>query len=458
MPAVPPRTFARLLRTLDGPALAAFVADLWAARGWETAVEGATVVARDPERDRRETVHCLAGAGREAEPTDVDVLVSARGRGAVPGRHAAAVDRVVGPETLRELLLYAVDRETAARVFAAHFDRPLLVEPPGPRPLDRLRPASPRQAITAGLVVALALALAIAATGGPVAQVGDGSAAGTGGTTATPVALAATPPPAGNGRLRYPPGLGTAGVIDVGALAAAHREAADQREWDLLMVHRASADPLHPDRRWVTSRQTVDRLNASRYWYRVTGLERTGAETFRSVVYDDYADGTHNFRRVAGSPEPTYRRTALPDADDGGAFAAVSARYVARYLDTTASRVEPVDVGGTTRYRVVATGTPNAIAAPVTGYTAVASVDRRGLVRRLTVEYTRADLASATTATPPTIPGADRDARQSSGTVRFRLVFRDIGDATVLRPAWYDEARAATNGTSPGPWPNDPGR
>lgn len=469
MPVVSPAAFERLLRSLDEAALAAFVADLWAARGWETTVEGATVLARDPDRDRQVTIRCEAARRGWRSPGrpdagDADVIVRADRSGSAPGDDGMADARVLGPGALRERLLYALDRDAAARLFAEHFDRPLAVEPAGPGLRDRVRAATPRDALAGGVLVLLVLGLALAASGGPVGLVGEGQPGAAAQTTATAAGTPTSsgvfyePPPAGGGLFRYPPGIGPSGVTDAAALAAAHREAVDDRRWDLLLVHRGSADLLDEDRRWVGSRQTVDRLNASRYWYRVTGLERLGGDSFRSIVYDDYADGQVNFRRVAGTPAPTYHRTRLPAADGTGVFAAASAAYVHRYLDTTASRVEFVDAGPTDRYRVVATGTPRHILLPVSNYTAVAVVGRDGLVHRLTVEFVRLDRrhAPAPTATPPAASSPVLAGQVPPGTVRFRLVFRDLGDATVGVPAWYDAARNATNGTEPGPWPNDP--
>lgn len=469
MPVVSPATFARLLRTLDGRELAAFVGDLWAARGWETTVERDRVVALDGARDRQVEIQCLA-ASRPWPPAaipEADVIVSSRDVSSLPSRVEEADSRLLGPDGLREQLLYAVDRAVAAAVFADHFDRPLVVEPPSPGPAGWRHAATSRQGVTAGLLVVLAVAVALAATGSPVGTVGIGQGGESDGAPATAPVVTEPPtspdddfepPPAGGGLFRYPPGLGSAGVTDAATLAAAHRRAVDDRRWDLLLVHRGSTDLLDANRRWVGSRQTVDRSNASRYWYRVTGLERRDADTFQSVVYDDYADGDTNYRRVAGTPEPTYHRTRLPAAGAAGVFATASAAYVHRYLETTESRVELVDAGPTGRYRVIATGIPRNILLPVSNYTAVAVVGRDGLVYHLTVEFTRLDRkdAPAPTATPPAATSPILAGRLSPGTVRFRFVFRDLGDATVAVPDWYDEARNATNGTEAGPWPNEP--
>lgn len=455
MPVVDPAAFERRLRSLDAAALAAFVADLWAARGYETTVDGTTVLARDPARDRREVIQCLGGRfGRRAIGGDADVVVSTR-----PIRVDGPDDaRVVRPDELRSMLLYAIDRETAGRLSVTHFGRPLTVDERGSRLREHLA-ALPRRARLAGValvVVAGVLALAVWGLGGPT---GSADPARLAEPAATPAAVG-TPefdrPSDGGSLFRYPPGIGPSGVTDASALAAAHRDEVAQSPWDLLIVHYGTMDPIHPDRQWVGSRQTVDRSTPSRYWYRVTGLERTGPDTFASVIYDDYADGDENYRRVADGPDPEYRRTRLPTAGSDGVFTAVASAYVERYLATSEGRVETVEFGLETRYRVVASGTPREIDGPVSNYTAVAIVDRQGLVYRLSVQYDRPDRQDATTATPPTIGTTGLAPPTTPGAVRFSLVYRDIGEATVPTPSWYEEARNATEGSDLGPWPNDP--
>lgn len=474
MPVVAPGAFGRLLRSLDDERLAAFVADLWAERGRETTVEGATVVATGGPFGGRQRIRCVTGTWRrhpEVPPMadGVDVVVAAREtrhlRTAVAGRDV----RLLGPEDVRRMVLYAVDREAAERLFAAHFGRPLALDEPATRLRGRLPAGTTPARLGVGLLVVLAVGLALGAVGG------DGSLA----LDARPVEVApapvTSPPPAAGhhptadgGRspgpesgarsaLRYPPGIGPSGVTDASSLAAAHRAAVAATSWDLLLVHRGSKDLLDPERRWVASRQTVDRRSASRYWYRVTGLERAGDGEFSTTIYDDYADGTDNYRRIAGTPAPEYRRTRLPRAGGDGVFAAAGASYVRRYLATSESRVEVVETGNGTRYRVVATGTPSEILAPVSNYTAVAVVGRRGAVYRLTVEFVRLDRRHDPypSATPASV--AAPVPAGPAGAVRFRLVYRDYGRATVGVPAWYGAARNAANGTAAGPWPNDPG-
>lgn len=464
MAVVSRESFGRLLASMDGADLAALAADLWSARGHETTVEGSRVVIDDGT-----VIRCVPSRGRRGPDSpirdpDVDVVVTAREAAetdrSVPGDRP----RVVDPEGLRGMLLYGVDRETASGLFETHFDRPITVEAATTSPVDGVAAATGRPLLGLVLLVAIAVPLAVAAGAG----VGGPPADDPGPTVPAMPVPSATPspspvesfdPPAGGGSLfRYPPGVGPSGVTDPAALAAAHREAVSPAPWDLLLIYRGSADLVHPDRRWVSSRQTVDRSTDTRYWFRVTGLARTGADSFEPVIYDDFGDDRYNYRRTAGAPAPRYRRTHVPSAGDAGVFTAVSAAYVRRYLSTTQTRVEVVPYGVTNRYRVVATGTPLAIQGPVKDYRAVAAVDRRGLVYRLEVAYTRPGTSGsgAATATPPPVVYPGLTAEEFGGSVRFRMVFRDVGDATVGVPSWYEAARNATNGTPVDPWPTDP--
>lgn len=472
MPVVDPATFARWLSSSDDEGLAAFVADLWAARGWETAVQGATVVARKPPAGRRVVIRCVGARRWWLRPRapvapDADLLVTARPRG-FAGRLGDEAARVVRPAALRDVLLYAVDRETATDLAVKHFDRPLEPDAPARTLADRLSVPPHRLRLAAGVAILAMLAVGLVLAAGPGGQLpGSQEAAVEPTQPATPPPAAGPrptadpesgyePPPAGGSLFRYPPGIGTSGITDVEELAAAHRAAVANTSWDLLIIHHGSDDLLHPDRQWIGSRQTVDRVNETRYRYRVTGLERTGPDTFESTVYDDYGDGNRNVRRVAGDPEAEYRRTRLPTVDGEGVFTAVGAGYVHRYLDTSESRVRAVEYGDGTRFRVVATGTPRRLPSAVDDYTAVALVDRRGLVHRLTVYYVRPDGPGPSTATPPPVGSAGLEPAADTGTVRFSLVYRDVGAATVSVPEWYDAAVNATNGSDIGDWPNDP--
>jgi hypothetical protein len=113
--------FRRALGRLDGPEARQFLADLLAARGYRTAVEGRSVIAESPggETTRLLVVagtRSLAAAGRGATVDTVvttggptaDAVASLIARRAARGGDPPAR---VGPETLREWLVYALGEE-----------------------------------------------------------------------------------------------------------------------------------------------------------------------------------------------------------------------------------------------------------------------------------------------------------------------------------------------------------
>jgi hypothetical protein len=122
------RSFGRLLRGLSRDELVAFVADLWALRGWVTAVEEGVVVADDGEQRRRLAVY----RDRRFRPDDppgvesVDAVVTTGGESDRAGRVAADLDAdLVTAEDLYDAAMYAVDRRDAKALLWDHFGRVL---------------------------------------------------------------------------------------------------------------------------------------------------------------------------------------------------------------------------------------------------------------------------------------------------------------------------------------------
>lgn len=453
MPAVSTAAFARQLRSLDDAELASFVADLWAARGFETTIDTPVVVAERPSGASPERIQC----GRQSigQPDEVDSVIDLSsadpaGRGSV---------RTLGPADLRAMLLYAIDRETADQLFLEHFGRPMASRAADVPIHHRIPNPSVRTLLTAGVVVVLAVGFALGASGGTLPFDGLERAA-----TPTPVPPDPSPDsdgdrPSGGGDLfRYPPGVGSSGVTDAGALAAAHRSALADSTWELRLTHDGSFDLVHPYRGWTSSEQHVVRADPTRYVYQVTGREPAANGTLIPETYADYGNGQANYRRLIGLHDHTFVRTRLPTEEPPGVFAMVSAAYVERYLTTTETEVEPVDTASSQNRRVIATGTPTGMARTVANYTAIAVVDRNGVVHRLTVEYTLLERVPEPTpngiATPyespqdvPTEPVA---------IVRFEMELSGFGTTNLTEPGWSDTAVNATNGTDLPPWPNDP--
>lgn len=468
MPPVSTAAFGRALRSLGPDERAAFVADLWTARGFETTVEGTTVVATHPGRSGRTRIAC-GPTNRGLE--DVDAVIALEEASGADSADA----RVIGAGDLREMLLYALDRDEARALTERHLGRPLVSPASASANLIGSPRPTRRQLVALGLLVVVVAGLAVGTSTGPVAHP-DSSVEATDAPvppttrteTGTPRPFQATRIPlafagprtarAGGDLFRYPPGLGTSGVTEVEALASAHRSVLADERWSLRMVHDGTLDLLHPFRRWDTVEQTLVRTGPTRYRFDVVGVAQHANASFTSVTYVDYGDGTANFRREYGPPSNRFRRTRLPTDGPPGVFASVSASYVRRYLATTESRTDPIQIEGQPHTLVAASGTPKAFARTVTNYTAIAVVDRRGVVERLVVEYTllrRVPDPDPNGIATPYAPD-DEVPTEPIGQVRFEMVLSDRGTATLTAPSWYEQARAATNGSTLPPWPNEP--
>jgi hypothetical protein len=394
------------LRRLDGEALAALVADLWAARGFETRRAGGVVVATRDGRTSRIAVRGLGG------PTDgpVDVAVDPRGRRARRGA-AGSADRtgarVVDAAALREMLWYAVDRETAATLCERHLGTPpdRLAPPLAVRLRRRLRVPSlpdgrdrrrgprspfsgPRSAPLSRSPVALAVALVLlagVAGAAGVALTDDGRVRGGATPTAEPTAAAVpsdTPRPVFPG-LAAVPGVTAAGVTDPAALAAAHDRALGDRYSLWIDVYR----PADGAPNSTVRQRDVDVSVAGDRYLLEAALERDRGDRPLLAVYDDgerlyvtdYRNGTVERRAL---PANATSPATVPSPD------VLRRVIVTRYLSTPRTNVSTVvEEDGRQYYRVVGTGAPAGDLAGVTDYTVVALIDGRGLVADLSARY-----------------------------------------------------------------------
>lgn len=121
----------RRLRRLDPDELARFVAALWAATGWNTAVRGDRVLARRREPDERQVLRVVGSAGALAgllarPPRDADRVVAPVGSRLAAAVAARTGREVVDAAALHERLAYAVPRGARERLVEEFL-------PPGPR-------------------------------------------------------------------------------------------------------------------------------------------------------------------------------------------------------------------------------------------------------------------------------------------------------------------------------------
>lgn len=115
----------RRLRRLDKPALARFVAALWAGAGWSTAVRGTRVVAsRRTPRPERRIIANVAGPRALADalvrpPDDADLLVAPAGGAVARLLEVRTGRRVLDADDLHERLTYGIDDAAREHVLSA---------------------------------------------------------------------------------------------------------------------------------------------------------------------------------------------------------------------------------------------------------------------------------------------------------------------------------------------------
>jgi hypothetical protein len=423
------RVLGHHLRRLDGDAFAAFVADLWTARGYETRRDGGRVRAA-----RGGTALTIAAGpvGRDAADADVDAVVTPR----VDPRLGGTDARVVDAADLRDALWYALDRETARALCARHLGAPPadLRPPLRRRARERLRavesPVSP--ATVAVLLVVLVAAGALgtsrpaavdpaplAASDGGTAVDADGTAtdATTGAGTAT---AEPTGPPPGT-----VPGLGPDGVTDPLALVAAHERALGNRSYTIWI------DSYQPREGVVDTTRVQRDVDVAVAGERYLLVETEVVDGTRTRVRSVYHDGTDSFLADGPAHNVTFRRyrdtSAVPGSIDPTTFAgSVVQRSVTTISTDVTARVR---VGTRTLYRVEGGGRPSLnTLGRVANYTVVLLVAESGLVVDGRVSYT---------------------ALTSRGTfdVRFEWTYDRLGRTQVEPPTWY-EARFGGDGTA----------
>ncbi|MFB6074834.1 MAG: hypothetical protein ABEJ89_07465 [Haloarculaceae archaeon] len=253
---------------------------------------------------------------------------------------------------------------------------------------------------------ALAVALLVALAGCNAFGGGSGDAT----PTVTPAPVP-DPTPTERPGAAAVPGLSEAGVVDVDALAAAHRAALANRTY-VRTVERRNGNR--------TMRSTLRVADQRTYAYEASApslVANTSA----------YADGETLYTRHSRRDQvyPRYERTGTV-APAVERYAGAMLGPVRRYFPARDAQVAAISVRNRRHYEVIG-HTPPAGAAPgVENYTVRAVIERTGLVRSLFVSY---DLV--------------RDGRSRSVLVRIHYVFRPV---TIERPAWVTRR-----------WPTTPG-
>ena len=454
------RAIAARLRRLDTAAGRQFVADLWAARGYEI---------HSPENGHgADGSDGAIEATRGNETTTLGVVSPSR-LGAIPlpaldhdavvvlGDPAWVADRVdgdtrvLGAEDLAEMLLYAVDRPVADDLCERHLGAPperlrLPVTAALGRHLRSLTPSGPSlgsglRVAGVGLAVVL-VAVALATLGssgapGPAAPEAGLDAASSGTGEGSEAAAAVSTEDVGEFPETYPPGTADLlppgvtreGIEDAAALGRAHSQRLEERSYAFTVTRHqpaanGSATPAQPalDRYLFgaipqpgVTHTTQFAVAGDAYRSRASLENEAGARVRAGVFFTDgewyvaaplYGNTSFRSAPVSGSvgPGPDTYRTELVD----------------RYLSSPETELTGVvDRDGRRLYRIVANGTPRPFPDLFTrNYTAVALVDSRGVVHDLSVSYA-------------IVSDDDR------AIVETSVSYGSFGEVAVRPPPWY---------------------
>lgn len=388
---VDPDVLEARIRRLDSDGLAAFVDDLWTARGFETTRNEAHVVARRDGTKR--VLHVLTGsATTPVEATrSVDIVVAA-GRPRAGAALAAELDaRLRDAADLTGMLRYAIGRDAAADLCETHLGAAPdeLTFPPRAR-VRRAVDGVALETVAATVVVALLVAVGAGAGLGFAGSAIGGSgttddaavsgetvtnggsddpttATAEGGSTATAAGRADSVPVAG---------VSETGIRNASRLARAHAAAVSETtSYTIWFDHYTPADGSGQVQYDVDVRVQDERSSVQ--------TSREGPEGDTRLLETVYFDGTDryvaadeivNFSRVDDHP-PTATPRAVPFMRP--------AEMVRTYLATTESTVSAAGE----RYRLTGTGRPAALPDTVADYEMTALVDERGFVRTFEAEF-----------------------------------------------------------------------
>ena len=477
MTSVPGPAFRTHLATLDRETVTAFVAAVYAARGWAVDRDGDDLVATPPHAERPRRLVVRAGAAEET------------GDG---GNEHDAGRIVVDAATLHELVAYALPADERARLCRTFLDRdpdsfggdeddtgadadagtadatatptatrcgpetyatdengvdaePVPATPVGDgkrgvtpaddeRSMDRAGgavdepnaapdgppPDRPERSEWLGRVAVVGLALSLA-LGGIVTATGAG---GLGGDSPAAAVFGGNETASEASANAFPRGVDETGVTDASALANAHEATLSNRSYRLTITYREFEDG---ELRGV-AHERVRVASPDRYRSRVRRLGTLRHDATVVASGSAYANGSTSYVRTAdGVRQRTEIRSPLVAASaDSVGFVDRTERTVRWYLSTNDSRiVGRTERNGTATYRLAFEGDPWPASGNVTGR---ARVDEDGLVRELYREYT-----------PRIEPN-----------VRVEVTIRIVpGPVTVTRPAWLAAANDTDDGRAP---------
>lgn len=448
MPLPSEEAFRQLFRELGAAERLTFVAELWTARGWETTVvDGAVIAVRDGEQQRI----CVLNPGRfgTAVPDDADVLVPVQDRPSVRTASRRAGIRYVPPAELRKRLLYGVDRDTAATLFAEAFGHPLDAETHvGPSRSEQLRSVASelRQhsqdrfggspIAVSVLVVALLVGVAVA---GPVLVPNDADRAEV--VETTTLSPGETDPAGGSGgegtdteeNLVLPPGVVESSINDRSALIEAHQLAVTDRQRTLHVAADGPPNATFMSGRLVwnytmraegSSHYTVD---ANATYPPESASARAGPTTVRTSVFSN--DGV-TYRRRVNATGTAYDRYPIEKGGNASMFTDDVSRFLRMYLRGKQWSVDCVTESDAqdAHCSVIMSGVPAAFP-KAESYRVSATIKPSGLVSSFSVSYT--------------LPDTDGDGTRD--LVRLGFEYEALDTTTVSEPAWLPEAKNETS-------------
>ncbi len=434
----------RLLREVDPETAAAFVADLFEARGYAVDRVGAQRIAAESDGETM----TIAVHHPEGEPiaggSDIDRVVAIDGAGwggdADPMTVAA----------LQRQLAYAVDRPVASALLETHFDWTPADGLPAGTDTDSasgvkagLRQPGDQGRALAVVVLLVALlagsAVALTSTGGGIGSATDGPDGTTGDAAATPGSNAdaeptatATATPVGTAESdggtgdssepeRYddaPPGIVGPNKVNIYDAAGAFWDELDGESYQLSIAYREYATGYLVGAYLETLRVESN----ERYAVDVSRVGGTETRPLTIGKVDQYANGSVRYLRY-GNGTVTAEPTAPYDR-----FMVNATQYLAWFLSSENSSIDSRETrGNTTIYRVRTEGDldPRFDDARGTLYTT-----GDGLVRYARWEYRPAD---------------HPDLR-----VVFEMRVTDVGSTRVTAPDWVGNETVRTVGETAG--------
>jgi len=399
MEVVDATTFERLLSGLRDGEFAAFVEEIWNHRSIPCRV--VTAVPSDDVTDDEVTVvrvlpvtsrlwlrARLGTVGLDLE--GVDVLVAS-----LDDERLRAVTRdtdvtFVGPAELRNLTLYAIDRDACRDLFRKYFDRPFVSEDTDEKSrecleaLDRrteafaatLRSRYP-YAIVVLLVGALLVGILVGIAG-PLSEHQSGIFPREAAEGSAEESRSATMERVASG--------------DVSPLVEQHRTAVQSSSVVVTITHHHGRGGFLTRARWVQSTHVISIASDGSYRISINGrLSPTTIGATAQPVQMEVRGNDENCHATVYQDTEQLSPDQICDrirADGVHTYAgAITGSYIDRYLNRTEPRIQPIEGNPGETYRIVAEQPPPDFPATPTNYTAVAVVNEHGMVSELWIRY-----------------------------------------------------------------------